>query len=398
MPRYRTLDDVDFAGKRVLVRVDLNLPVVAGKVTDRTRVERVAPTLKELADGGAAVIVLSHFGRPKGRVVADMSLALVHDVLVQALGRPVRFVATDWRDGRARAAADAMHAGEVVLLENTRFHAGEEANDPAFAAELASLGDIYVNDAFSAAHRAHASTEGVAHLLPALAGRAMQAELDALDRALSEPERPLAAVIGGAKISTKLDLLGALSAKVDTLVIGGGMANTFLAATGISVGKSLCEHDLLDTARAILDGAGARGCRIVLPTDVVVATQFKANAAHRTAAAQAVGADEMILDAGPQSTTGIETIFEASRTLVWNGPLGAFELPPFDAATNRAARTAARLTRAGRLLTVAGGGDTVAALAHAGVADAFSYISTAGGAFLEWLEGKTLPGIKLLQT
>jgi phosphoglycerate kinase len=398
MGRYRTLDGVDVAGKRVLVRVDLNLPVVDGKVSDRTRVERVAPTLIELADKGAIVVVLSHFGRPKGKVVEDMSLAQVRDVLAETLGRPVTFVATDWHDGNAAEAVAKSRAGDILLMENTRFHPGEEANDPAFAATLAGLGDLYVNDAFSAAHRAHASTEGVAHLLPAVAGRAMQAELDALGRALTEPEHPVVAIVGGAKISTKLVLIGSLSQKVDSLVIGGGMANTFLAATGIDVGKSLCEHDLLDTARDALESAAARGCRVVLPTDAVVAKEFKAHAPHRTVAVSGVADDEMILDAGPASVAEICALFGGSRTLVWNGPLGAFELEPFDAATNEAARAAAALTREGRLLSVAGGGDTVSALANAGVVDDFAYISTAGGAFLEWLEGKALPGVKQLET
>ena len=399
MAAFRTLDDVELAGKRVLVRVDLNVPVDGGKVGDRTRIERVAPTLNELADAGAIVIVLSHFGRPKGAVVPDMSLQQVAGPLAEVTGRKVAFVATDWRDVTgATAAIKGGKTGEILLVENTRFHPGEEANDPDFARVLAGLGDVFVNDAFSAAHRAHASTEGVAHLLPSVAGRAMEAELDALGQALETPERPVAAVVGGAKISTKLELLGALSAKVDSLIIGGGMANTFLAAQGSTVGKSLCEHDLLDVARKLIETARANDCEIILPRDVVVARTFEAHAQHRTIPVSDVGADEMILDAGPDSVSDIERIFEASRTLVWNGPLGAFELQPFDAGTNAAARSAAALCRAGKLCAVAGGGDTVAAINNAGVAADFTYVSTAGGAFLEWLEGKTLPGVLVLQS
>ncbi len=397
MTAYRTLDDLDAPGQRVLVRADLNVPVSGGKVSDLTRMERLAPTVQELADAGAVVVLLSHFARPEGRVVPDMSLAQVVGALSDVLGRPVTFVATDWSDGAAAEAVAKADPGTILLMENTRFHAGEEANDAEFVSHLASLGDAFVNDAFSTAHRAHASTEGIAHRLPSYAGRAMQTELDALGRALGDPEHPVTAVVGGAKISTKLDLLGSLSAKVDTLIIGGGMANTFLAAQGTGVGKSLCEHDLLDTARGILEEAARNSCRILLPHDVVVAHEFKAGAKWRTASVDEVMDDEMILDTGPATGAKIESIFEASKTLVWNGPLGAFEIDPFDAATNRAARCAANLTRSGRLLTVAGGGDTVAALANAGASEDFSYISTAGGAFLEWLEGKALPGVEILQ-
>ena len=397
MSAYRTLDDVTPAGRRVLVRVDLNVPLDNGAVRDLTRIERIVPTLRELADADAVVIVLSHFGRPKGKVVPDMSLAPISDALAAALGRDVTFVATDWLNGRALAAVEKAAPGDVLLMENTRFHPGEEGNEPEFAQRLAELGDIYVNDAFSAAHRAHASTEGVARLLPAVAGRAMQAELEALSKALDAPERPVAAVVGGAKVSTKLDLLGSLSAKVDSLVIGGGMANTFLAAQGKPIGKSLCEHDLLATAREIMATAGANGCSLVLPSDVVAAKTFEADAEHRVTSVNDVADDEMILDAGPDTAAQVARVFEHSRTLVWNGPLGAFELKPFDSATNKAARSAADLTKQGKLLTVAGGGDTVAALNNAGVGGDFSYISTAGGAFLEWLEGKALPGVVVLQ-
>jgi phosphoglycerate kinase len=396
MPRYRTLDELNCDGARVLVRVDLNLPVVNGQVSDRTRVRRVAPTLTELAEHGAIVVAVSHFDRPKGRVVAEMSLEPLAPVLAEELGREVTFVATDWTDDNPSHAIAAASPGDILLMENTRFHPGEEANDKAFATTLSGFADAYVNDAFSTAHRAHASTEGVAHLLPCFAGRAMQDELEALDRALTNPAHPVTAVVGGAKISTKLELLGTLTAKVDSLIIGGGMANTFLAAEGHMVGKSLCEHDLLDTARDILRTAKSAGCAVILPSDVVLAREFKAHAPHRIAQIDDVGDDEMILDAGPQSGETIAQLFARSRTLVWNGPLGAFELAPFDAATTRAAQCAAELTKAGDLLSVAGGGDTVAALEHAGAAADFSYISTAGGAFLEWLEGKPLPGVKVL--
>jgi len=344
------------------------------------------------------VVVLSHFGRPKGKVVAEMSLAPVAPALSQALGAPVHFVATDWHDGKAAEAAAALRPGEVALMENTRFHPGEEANDKQFAAQLAGLGDIYVDDAFSCAHRAHASTEGIAHLLPSAAGRAMQAEIEALQKALESPERPLAAVVGGAKISTKLDLIGNLLELADTIIIGGAMANTFLAAAGHQVGKSLIEADLYDHARQIMRAAAGRGRTILLPSDVVVAAEFAAGAAHRSVEVNAVGATDMILDIGPASVAAVEKAFAGARTLVWNGPFGAFELTPFDAGTVATAQAAARLTRQGRLVSVAGGGDTVAALNRAGVADDFSYVSTAGGAFLEWLEGKTLPGVAILMT
>ncbi|MCV6586305.1 MAG: phosphoglycerate kinase [Marinibacterium sp.] len=392
---WKTLDDMDLDGKRVLVRVDINVPVDAGKVTDDTRIRRLAPTMADIIAKGGRPILLAHFGRPKGQVVADMSLQPLVPALEAAFGVPVSFVA-DCRGPAAETAADALAQGEILLCENTRFHAGEEKNDSALAAEMAALGDVYCNDAFSAAHRAHASTAGVADLLPACAGRLMQAELTALDSALGTPERPVMAVVGGAKVSTKLELLGNLIDKVDHLVIGGGMANTFLAAQGIDVGKSLAEHDMTDTARAILDKASGSGCDIILPADVVVAREFKAGADNDTLAADACPADAMILDAGPDTVERIGAALAGAKTLIWNGPLGAFEIAPFDTATNAAATKAADATRAGTLISVAGGGDTVAALNQAGAADAFTYISTAGGAFLEWMEGKTLPGVAAL--
>jgi len=394
---WKTLDDMDLKGKVVLVRVDINVPVEAGRVTDATRIERIVPTVKDVLARGGKPVLLAHFDRPKGKVVPEMSLRVVLPALEAALGTKVAF-AEDCIGPKAAEAIAALPAGGVLLLENTRFHAGEEKNDPGFAQALAAGGDIYCNDAFSAAHRAHASTEGLAHLLPACAGRLMQAELSALEKALGQPERPVVAVVGGAKVSTKLDLLGNLIARVDTLVIGGGMANTFLAAKGINVGKSLCEHDLADTARAIMDKAEAGGCEILLPLDVVVAREFKANAAHETVAVDACPSDAMILDAGPETVVKIVAAFRASKTLVWNGPLGAFEIEPFNEATDDAAREAAALSKGGRLLAVAGGGDTVAALNASGSADDFTYVSTAGGAFLEWLEGKTLPGVAALET
>ena len=397
MPTFRTLDDIDVSGKRVLVRVDLNVPIKDGKVSDATRIERIVPTLQALAEAPSIVIVLAHFGRPKGNVVPGMSLGPVADPLAAAIGHTVTFVPTDWRDGAAAKAIAAAKPGDVLLLENTRFHPGEEANDAAFAQNLAGLGDVYVNDAFSAAHRAHASTEGVAHLLPSVAGRAMQAELEALETALHAPKRPLVAVVGGAKVSTKLELLGNLTGIADTLIIGGGMANTFLAAQGIDVGKSLCEHDMLETAREVLKGASANGCTILLPSDAVVAREFAAGAEKRTCPVEDITKDEMMLDVGPQSITAAKAAFDTAATVVWNGPFGAFEIAPFDAGTVAAARHAASLSRAGKLITVAGGGDTVAALNHAGVVDDFTYVSTAGGAFLEWLEGKQLPGVEVLQ-
>jgi phosphoglycerate kinase len=398
MGRLRTLDDMPVAGKLVVLRADLNVPVKDGVVGDRTRIERVVPTIRELLDQGAAVVVLSHFGRPKGKVVRDMSLEPVAPVLAEELGRSVEFVFTDWRDGAARRAAEKLLPGEVLVLENTRFHPGEESNDPAFARELAQLGDIFVNDAFSAAHRAHASTEGIAHHLPSVAGRAMQAELDALKTALEHPTRPLVAVIGGAKISTKLDLLGTFTRYADVLVIGGAMANTLLKAQGLDVGRSLIEADRIEDARRILDEAQAAGRRIVLPVDAVVASELKAGVDSRTVKVTEVGENDMILDIGPSTVADVNASFDAAATLIWNGPLGAFEVEPFDRGTVLAARHAAKLTGAGKLMSVAGGGDTVAALNRAGVADEFSYVSTAGGAFLEWLEGKPLPGVKVLES
>ncbi len=396
MPKFKTLDDLDVAGKTVLVRVDFNVPMADGKVSDATRIERAAPTIRDLTGKGAKVLLLSHFGRPKGKPNPEMSLKPLVPAVSQVLGQEVAF-AEDCIGAPAEAVAKNLKDGGVALLENLRFHAGEEANDPDFCKALAALGDAYVSDAFSAAHRAHASTEGVARLLPAAAGRLMQAELEHLAAALEKPKRPVAAIVGGAKISTKLDLLGNLVAKVDMLVIGGGMANTFLNAVGVDVAKSLCEHDLADTAKDILAKAKAAGCDVVLPTDAVVASEFKAGAANETVSVKEVPADKMILDCGPATAEHLARRLTDCATLVWNGPLGAFEIPPFDAATNAVAQAAAQLTRDGKLLTVAGGGDTVAALAHAGVIDDFSYVSTAGGAFLEWLEGKTLPGVKALE-
>jgi phosphoglycerate kinase len=392
---WKTLDDMDFNGKVALVRVDINVPVEAGRVTDATRIEKIVPTVKDIQDKGGKVVLLAHFGRPKGQVVPEMSLRVTLPALEAALGQKVAF-AEDCIGGPAKKAVAAMKPGDVLLLENTRFHPGEEKNDPTMAASLAALGSVYVNDAFSAAHRAHASTEGIAHLMRSCAGRLMEAELKALNAALGDPMRPVVAVVGGAKVSTKLDLLGNLVERVNHLVIGGGMANTFLVAQGIEVGASLAERDMADTARAILAKADEEGCAIHLPTDVVVAREFKAGAANDTVAADACPADAMILDAGPQTVAAIAEVFAASRTLIWNGPLGAFEIEPFDAATNAAAAKAAELTKAGHLTSVAGGGDTVAALNKAGVAGDFSYISTAGGAFLEWMEGKTLPGVAAL--
>jgi phosphoglycerate kinase len=396
MPRFRTLDDVDPRGKRVLVRVDFNVPMQNGEVTDATRIERACETLEELAGKGAKVVVLSHFGRPKGKPESSMSLMPIAKPLSKALGGiDVRF-APDCVGELAHAVADALSEGGVALLENLRFHAGEEKGDPAFADQLATLGDLYVNDAFSVSHRAHASVTGLAERLPAYAGRLMQAELEALESALGGAKRPTAAVIGGAKVSSKLDVLGHVVERVDVLVIGGGMANTFLNAQGTNVGKSLCERDLAPTAREIMAKAAGRNVAIVLPTDVVVATEFKAGAQTRTVPADAVNPDEMILDVGPETVAEVERRIDGCRTLLWNGPMGAFEVEPFDRGTNGVARAVARLTQAGKLTSVAGGGDTVAALAHAGVLEQFSYVSTAGGAFLEWLEGKELPGVAAL--
>jgi len=397
MNNFRTLDDLDVRGKRVLVRADLNVPVKDGVVTDATRIERQAPTLKELADKSAKVIVLSHFDRPKGKMVPSMSLKVLVQPLSEAVGRKVAF-AEDCIGPKAEAAVAALKDGDILLLENTRFHKGEEDNDPDMARQLAALGDIFVNDAFSAAHRAHTSTEGVARLLPNAAGRSMQAELSHLEKALGNPERPVLAVVGGAKVSTKIALLENLVARVETLVIGGAMANTFLAAQGMKVGKSLYEPDQLETARKIIHAATDSGAAILLPTDVVVAREFKAGAASRIVPAGQIGDDEMVLDVGPDSIKAFENRLNGTRTLVWNGPFGAFETPPFDKGTVMAAKAVAAATRAGNLLSVAGGGDTVAALAHAGVEDDFTYVSTAGGAFLEWLEGKALPGVDALSS
>ena len=396
MSAFKTLDDADVKGKRVLVRVDLNVPMEAGKVTDDTRIRAVLPTITEISKKGGKVVLLAHFGRPKDGPEAKYSLAQIVDAVAERLGAPVAFAA----DSIGPVAADAiakMKDGDVLLLENTRFYKGEEKNDPAHVAALAALGDLYVNDAFATAHRAHATTEGLAHHLPAFAGRCMQQELDALTKALEAPQRPVAAVVGGAKVSSKLELLGNLVKKVDYLIIGGGMANTFLAAEGVSVGKSLCEHDLAPTAREIVEKAKAAGCTVVLPVDGVAAKEFKAGAANRVVANGDIASDEMVLDAGPASVKAVVDLLASLKTLVWNGPFGAFEIEPFDAATNAVARAAGDLAAAGKLTAVAGGGDTVAALNHAGAAEKFTYISTAGGAFLEWLEGKALPGVECLR-
>jgi phosphoglycerate kinase len=397
MNTFRTLDDVDLAGKHVLVRVDINVPVNNGLITDDTRIRTVTPTVTEILKKGGKPILVAHRGRPNGRPDPALSLGLLRLPLSQAFNAPVTFAETGAKRS-ARDWAEALEPGEVLLLENIRFHPGEETNAPNFAQALANLASVYVNDAFSVSHRTHASTVGVARLLPAVAGRQMEAELNALQRALSNPERPVVAVVGGAKVSTKLDLIGNLMGKVDQIIIGGGMANTFLAAQGRSVGQSLCEHELLDTARDIIRKAAANNCKIVLPSDVVIAREFAANAPHQTVASNACPDDAMILDAGPRTVADIIRRFEAAKTIVWNGPLGAFEIRPFDAATNAAATAAAELAASGRVLAVAGGGDTVAALNASGAADKFTYVSTAGGAFLEWLEGKTLPGIAALQS
>ncbi len=392
----KTLDAFEVSGKRVFLRADLNVPMRDGRVSDTTRIDRLAPTISELAQKGAIVIVASHFGRPTGQRNPNMSLAALAGPLSDALrGRKVLF-ADDCIGDRAKQVIGSASAGDVVLLENLRFHVGEEKNDPGFAKALAALADLYVNDAFSAAHRAHASTEGLAHLLPSAAGRLMQAELEALDAALGSPTRPVGAIVGGAKVSTKLDLLVNLVGKVDMLAIGGAMANTFLHALGTDIGASLCERDMSETALDILARADAAGCEIVLPSDAMVAAEFKEGAANDMVPIAAVPSDRMILDVGAGSAAGLAAKLVELKTLVWNGPLGAFEIPPFDAGTNRVAKAAAELTRSGALKTVAGGGDTVAALAHAGVTDDFCYVSTAGGAFLEWLEGKVLPGVKAL--
>ncbi|MDQ3078424.1 MAG: phosphoglycerate kinase [Pseudomonadota bacterium] len=398
MSQFKTLDDLpeDLTGKRVLVRVDLNVPMNGASVADDTRLRALLPTVLELSDAGALVLLLSHFGRPKGENRPDMSTAQLVRPLTELTGRSVRFV-EDCQGPEAERALTTMLPGNIGILENTRFHDGEEANDPALARAIAKLGDYYVNDAFSAAHRAHASTEGVAHLLPSFAGRAMEAELKALEKALGNPERPVAAVVGGAKVSSKLAVLGHLVGQVDHLIIGGGMANTFLAARGVAVGKSLCEHDLVAEAEAIFTRADAAGCTIHLPYDVVVAKEFAANPPSlRTCNVHEVAPDEMILDVGPAAVEALGDAIKNCRTLVWNGPLGAFETPPFDAATVALAKIAAALTEDGSLVSVAGGGDTVAALNHAGVAADFSFVSTAGGAFLEWMEGRELPGVAAL--
>ncbi|WP_332712417.1 phosphoglycerate kinase [Pelagibacterium mangrovi] len=395
---FKTLDDFDLDGKRVLLRVDLNVPVKDGKVTDATRIERVAHTIQEIANKGGLPILLAHFGRPKGKVDPAMSLEVVVDELQRIVGKPVTFARTDWIDvSAAKSAIEGAEKGSVILLENTRFHPGEEKNDPELVERMASLGDIYVNDAFSAAHRAHASTEGLAHKLPAAAGRAMAAELTALEAGLGNPQKPVIAIVGGAKVSTKIDLLENLVTKVEALVIGGGMANTFIYALGYDVGKSLCERDLKETALRIMDKAEDAHCAIILPIDGVVAWHFQADTPSRIYGLDAIDKDGMVLDAGPQSVEKIKTAINEAKTVVWNGPLGAFEMTPFDTATVEVARHAAERTRKGLLTSVAGGGDTVAALAHAGVKDQFTYVSTAGGAFLEWMEGKPLPGVDALK-
>jgi phosphoglycerate kinase len=396
MPSVRIIDDLDVAGKRVLVRVDFNVPMKDGKVTDTTRIDRTVPSLKELADKGAKVIVLSHLGRPKGKKNLEFTQKPVAEALSRALGKPVAF-APDCIGPQAKQVVDKLRPGEFAMLENVRFYAEEEKNDREFAKKLAELGDVLVSDAFSCSHRAHASVEALARLLPSAAGRLMQAEIEALTAALEAPKHPAAALIGGAKISTKLDVLGNLTEKVDQIIIGGAMANTFLAAQGKDVGKSLCEHEMLDNARAIMETAKKVGCEIVLPTDAVVASEFKEGSPSTTVPVDHVPADKMILDVGPDSISGLNRRLSGLKTLMWNGPLGAFEVSPFDKGTTEVAREAAKLTKEGKLMSVAGGGDTVAALAHAGVEQDFSYVSTAGGAFLEWLEGKTLPGVAVLR-
>lgn len=393
---FNTLDDMDFAGRTALVRVDINVPMAGGRVTDATRIERILPTIRHITEAGGKVVLLAHFDRPKGKRVPEMSLALVRPALEEALGQPVGF-AEDCIGMAAKKAVAAMAAGDVLLLENTRFHAGEETNDKMLAAGMAALGDIFVNDAFSAAHRAHASTAGIANVMENCAGRLMAAELTALEKALGNPERPVAAVVGGAKVSTKLDLLSNLIGRVDHLIIGGGMANTFLVAQGVEIGTSLAERDMTDTASEIMAKSEGVGCTIHLPRDIVVAREFAEGAASETVPVSECPADAMILDAGPYTVAAISELFAQCRTLVWNGPLGAFEITPFDMATNAAAQAAAERTEAGALISVAGGGDTVAALNKAGAAERFSYVSTAGGAFLEWIEGKTLPGVAALE-
>jgi len=393
--RFKTLEDLDVRGKRVLVRVDFNVPVRDGKITDTTRIDRALATLNELAGNGAKVIILSHFGRPKGQVVPDMSLRPVAEALSEILGKPVGFAGDCIGDAAASAIADTPEGG-MVVLENVRFHVGEEKNDPEFAKALAANGDAFVSDAFSAAHRAHASTEGIAHLLPSAAGRLMQTELEALSAALETPAHPVIAVVGGAKVSSKMAVLGHLTQKVDQIVIGGGMANTFLYAGGMGIGKSLCEKEMADDARAIIETAAAHGCEIVLPSDAVVAAAFEEGAASKTVGLNDVPDDMMILDIGPASIDDLKSRLQSAKTVLWNGPLGGFEVKPFDAGTNAVAQEVAALTSKGQLLSVAGGGDTVSALANAGAADDFSYVSAAGGAFLEWIEGKTLPGVAVI--
>lgn len=396
MAKFKTLDDIDVAGKRVLVRVDLNVPMHDNIVSETTRIQRIAPTIIEISDKGGKVILLAHFGRPKGQIVAKMSLAQVTSTLAQIIGRPIAF-GTDCVGPMAKAAISAMKDGDILLLENTRFHQGETTNDPQFASALAENGDLFVSDAFSAAHRAHASTVGIANFLPSCAGRTMQAELEALEKGLGSPEHPLVALVGGAKVSTKLELLKYLVTKTDALIIGGGMANTFLAALGYNVGNSLCEHDLTPTAMEILEISKQHGCAIVLPDDCVVANEFAAGTKFEVTKVENVPPDAMILDAGPDTVQKIEVWIKQAKTLIWNGPLGAFEIQPFDRATVEVAKIAAAQTKAGKLISVAGGGDTVAALKHAGVAEDFTYLSTAGGAFLEWMEGKDLPGVAVLK-
>jgi len=398
MAAFRSLDDVELAGRTALVRVDFNVPMEGGRVTDATRITRAVPTIRRLLDGGARVVLLSHFGRPKGERRPEMSLAPIVPELQAALGAdvPVRF-AEDCVGETAESAVKDLPQGGVLLLENLRFHPGEERNDPAFVEELARLGDLFVSDAFSAAHRAHASVEGIARRLPSVAGLLMQAELEALEKALENPERPVAAIVGGAKVSTKIELLGNLVEKVQLLVIGGGMANTFLYAMGVDVGRSLCEREMAETVEEVVRKAKQADCDIVLPTDAAVARELQPNAAYDIVSVKEVAEDHMILDIGPRTAAHIALRLAECRTLVWNGPLGAFEVKPFDAGTNQVAQAAADLTRDGKLLSVAGGGDTVAALTQAGVLDAFSYVSTAGGAFLEWLEGKSLPGVQVLR-
>jgi phosphoglycerate kinase len=398
MAGFKTLNDLDLRGKRVLVRADLNVPVADGKVTDATRIERLVPTIREIIKVDGKAILLSHFGRPKGKPDPEMSLQQVCAAVAEATGHPVGFIDTDWNDvSGAERAIDSAPPGSILVLENTRFHPGEEKNDLELAKRMATLGDFYVNDAFSAAHRAHSSTEAIAHLLPSAAGLAMAAELEALERGLGNPKKPVIALVGGAKVSSKIDLLENLVTKVEALVIGGGMANTFLHALGLQIGKSLCEKDLAETANRIMEKAQQSNCSIILPVDATVAWHFAANTPNRTYGMDAMDPEGMILDVGPQSIERIKSSIDEAATLVWNGPLGAFEYSPFDAGTVAVAQHAAARTKAGKLVSVAGGGDTVAALAHAGVKDKFTYVSTAGGAFLEWMEGKALPGVEALK-